>query len=584
MSVRDTMGERRLADGALVSACMVFAALGGCSGNQTNGNQSSGDAGVIADASRADATADGSTATGASDDAGIDSPPPGDGPVVCNTPGTPQGTQILASATAVVQGVTSDGQVLYYDSATQHLGAVPADGGSPVDVGPWDQGGGNWGAVYTSRNVALYWNGDDAGAGQLWAWTRANGAGALGTGATWIGPPTNLGTSPFIAQTAGAGIATVDVSADGAFVAYFDGAGENDAGLSVGDIYVSGSDGSNPTLLVPGWVQTYCSPMVAFIGGYLVVSYATELPGGSGALNGTVAAFGPAPNWQNVQTLTTTSTCLFAGNVAGTQVSYADSGGTYVQTLGATSPPTLIDPLGAGGLFTNDGNSLIYLRGDGSVWRSPVSSPAPVELTAGPFNQIVALSSNDAWLELTPNAPFSDGNALSGLSLVSAAPGDGGNGVTALTDASVAGNLMEAIPAIGLAASESSAGAFTADNSQAVFFDAPHRARPDNLKHLGLPPQGLPATISQTFWGGYPTSGAKVVYGDNVAFVRQDGAYWVNGYANVHSVDLSVTAAPTALVSGADANFYLTADRKTLVYSWNYCSGMTGGIYTLPVP
>jgi len=569
----------------LVGTTTVLAVTWGCSGDQ-NGANSSGDAGRTPDASRADVTAD-ATETDAgndgADDGDVASPPPGDGPIVCNAPGMPQGKQILASATAtaIVQGVTSDGQVLYWDNATQHIGAVPVDGGTPVDVGPWDQAGGGWPVVYTSRDVALYWSGQsppgEAG-NQLWAWTRANGAIELAAD-TWIGPPANLGTCPFLSPGLGAGYATVDVSPDSAYVAYFDGAAVTDAGLVVGNVSVSGSDGSNPTVLVPGWIQGNCTPMIEFIGDYLVVSYAVD------GLNGTIAAFGPAPNWQNVQTFTTTSsTCLFAGDTAATHLTYATSGGIYVQTLGATDPPTLIDPLGAGGLFTNDGSSLLYLRWDGSLWRSPVSSPAPVELAGGPFMNVLALSTDDAWIELTQNPPSANGNAENGIQLVSTAPGDGGNAVITLTDAGVAGNLMDAIPASGLAAPESSAGAFTADNSQAVFFEVPGVLRPGNLKHDGLPPSGVPATITQSFWGGYPTSGAKVVYADHGAKGQPSNGYWANGYADLESVDLSGTAPPTTLVRGADATFYLTADRSTLVYSWNYCSGIPGGIYTVPVP
>ena len=34
----------------------------------------------------------------------------------------------------------------------------------------------------------------------------------------------------------------------------------------------------------------------------------------------------------------------------------------------------------------------------------------------------------------------------------------------------------------------------------------------------------------------------------------------------------------------ADANFFVTADHATIVYSWSYLHGQGGGIWSLPVP
>ena len=49
-------------------------------------------------------------------------------------------------------------------------------------------------------------------------------------------------------------------------------------------------------------------------------------------------------------------------------------------------------------------------------------------------------------------------------------------------------------------------------------------------------------------------------------------------------VDLSSSAAPTVLVSQAYANFLVTSDQKTLVYSWNFAPGPLAGLWTMPVP
>jgi hypothetical protein len=50
------------------------------------------------------------------------------------------------------------------------------------------------------------------------------------------------------------------------------------------------------------------------------------------------------------------------------------------------------------------------------------------------------------------------------------------------------------------------------------------------------------------------------------------------------ALDVSSTAAPTTLVSSADATFYVTADKSKIVYSWHGCPGAAEGIYSIAAP
>jgi hypothetical protein len=118
--------------------------------------------------------------------------------------------------------------------------------------------------------------------------------------------------------------------------------------------------------------------------------------------------------------------------------------------------------------------------------------------------------------------------------------------------------------------------AFTADNSQALYFTPIDMNGVAPFMHLPLPPAGK--AVSMTGWVEFVTTGTKVVYADNWA----SGCH--GGCADIEGVDVASTTAPKKLVTSADSNFQISADKKTVVYSWNACSGVTGGVYTIPAP
>ncbi|HTQ41880.1 MAG TPA: hypothetical protein VMI75_03915 [Polyangiaceae bacterium] len=539
---------------ALLGLCVV-SAFPGC-GSSSNGNNA-GDGGQTGDTS----TNDSSSSSGGGDDGSSgdanDEGTTGDTGTTCTATVMPKGTQILASSTVTVQGVTSDGQVIFYDGNTQKLNAVAAAGGTPAVIGTWDK---SQSLIFTSNKVALYWNGatqTTSAHGQLGVWTAAGGQHTLGN-ASFFGVP---------------GGGYVDVSADGSLVIYMDNVTTANA-----DIFVAGSDGSNPTKLVAAAsVGANCRPVVRFAGNTAVVSYCTAPPDAGTTLTANVEAYSGPPNWQTKQTFAAGDGFYgFSlgpigagdGGASGYNISYLTNSGQYVEALGGTTP-TLIDAKGAGGVtFMHNGTDVIYFESDSSVWRSPIATPAPVLLAKGPFAGTLALSSDDNWIEmfLSQNST----NFFTDMYLLSTTPADGGNTPTTLASTAAGANFGDA---------------FTADDKHVLFF--PNVVMSGSAGYVGAydtfplpPPVGMmPTTIAQNVWEEFATTGAKTLYNDNYA----SNAGFA-GAADIESTDLSTTAMPTTLVSQADANFFLTADKGTIVYSWSACPGAKDGIYTLPAP
>ncbi len=536
---------------ALLGLCVV-SAFPGC-GSSSNGN--SNDGGQTGDTSSNDSSSSsGGGDDGSSGDANEEGSS-GDTGTTCTAKVMPTGKQILASATVTVQGVTGDGQVIFYDGGTQKLNAVAIGGGTPSAIGKWDK---SQSLIFTANKVALYWNGatqTTSPHGTLGVWTAGGG-------------PQTLGNASFF-NVPGGGY--VDVSADGSLVLYTD-----NVTTTTADIFVAGSDGSNKKQLVTAAsIGTNCRPVLRFAGNTPIVSSCATQPD-AGNTFATVAAYSAATG-QQVQAFATGdafygfdigSVPAGDGGVSSYLLEYVTSAGMYVQTVGSAAAATLIDAKGGGGIFTHSGTDVIYFGSGNSIWRSPIATPAPAEIAAGPFNGTLALSSDDKWLELflcqDSTTFFTD------MYLVSTTPADGGNAPTTLTSKTTGANFGDA---------------FTADNTHVLFF--PNVIMSGSAGYVGTydtfplpPPTGmLPTAIAQNVWEEFATTGAKTLYNDNYA----SNAGFA-GAADIEAADLGGTAMPTTLVSQADANFFVTADKSTIVYSWSACPGAKDGIYTVAAP
>lgn len=521
---------------SLVSLSGICLLTSGYGCGSTNGG-SAGDGGTGNETSSGSS---GGSSGGIPGDASGDSP---DGAQPCTA--MPAGNKVLATTTQSVLGVTGDNQVVIYDPTAKSLSAVPLAGGTATSIGPFDN---QQDYVAIAGNIVVLAQGGSQSnpAGTLTLWTSAGGAKKVGS-ATYGGYP---------------GSGALDVSSDGKYVLYTE-----NATATTADIYVAGTDGSSPTKLVGGTsVGNACAPILYFAGDDAVVSYCTAQPDpDASTMNvATVAAITGAPNWQTTQTFANGDAANFVVARAGasaSQVAFVTSAGLQVEAIGGTTPTT-IDANGVSGMFNHAGTSVIYQDASGNVWTSPVAAAAPAELVGASVAQTLALSSDDKWLEVAEN--FSHGNTDMYLVSTTASGADGGNALTTLDGMTDGANFGDA---------------FTADNSHALFFTGINSNATGSYMSLGLPPSGAAKAITMTGWVGYATSAAKVVYSDNWSMA---GAF--EGHADIHAVDLSGTAAPTTLVSAADASFYVTADKSKVVYSWHGCPGAAEGIYSIAAP
>src|ERR1700722_11653158 len=213
---------------ALSSACLVTSFVGcGSSSSGTNPPVDSGagtdsstetDSGTGQDTGTPSEAGTGDTGTTPPADGGT---PEGGGTVNCTNAVKPTGTPLVPSSTLTLQGITTDNQIILYDTAAKSLSAVPLTGGTPAAINPYDQTG-----LGTVGKALYYLHGASTATpaiDTLYVWTAAGGNHELAAAAYDIA----------------GGIA---ISSDGNFIAYTSGATATTA-----DVYVAGTDGSNPT-------------------------------------------------------------------------------------------------------------------------------------------------------------------------------------------------------------------------------------------------------------------------------------------------------------------------------------------------
>jgi hypothetical protein len=517
--VRSILGCSRLTLLELAAA----GALIGC-GGAGNGQQEAPTSSTTGDGGlQPDATSGGA---GTAADAGAF----GDGGVSCIEGGAgPKGTQLVKSSTASIVGLTDDDQVIYVDTTSSTLFAVPAAGDPSATIGPTE------GAVRLASKA-------------VFDWTGLNQDGTVGTALRlWT-------SSRDLQSLAGASLVGVaDSSADGSKVLYFDNAGPAGA-----DLYVAGSDGSGKTRLATGvpWTQA-CMPQVSFVGGTAVLGYCTAVPANGATPVGTLALYIGASG-----TGTTLSTAaILSIQSAGKNILYNAPGGLMVAdaTTGATA---LIDANGgSSAALTHDGQSVVYVTMDGSIKRSPIASPSPATLLpAGGFTSLASLSPDDRWLLASKTR---DPNT--------------GNGDIYVASATAAG---PAAAILGSATGTFYGSSFTADSSRVLYVDNAANGAGDY--HVATTAGGPGAKLASRMWLGFATTGTRVVYEDG--FVPGVGL-GAQGIADIESVDVSsASPQPTLLVNQADPGLYLTSAGNRLVYSMTSCALGSEGIWVMPTP
>jgi hypothetical protein len=444
------------------------------------------------------------------------------------------GKQLVAAPWLFVDGVTTDGYVIYTDSLSFAVRAVPLAGGTPLSIGTADFNN----QVYVNGAVVYfaptYGSPLDAA---LSVWTATNGTHALSMHAA-MGPP------------------YTDVSADGSQIVYFDGA--NTAGATLTVAPTAGPTTTQPVLATG--VTLSKGAAVQFSGSSVVAVYSSGSPpttlasfGGAGYTQ-TVLATGVDPSF----TLDTTGGRVFVSGVAGLSA-YPIGGGAG----------TLIDP-GATGVFAGmltgsglvlggHGADAIYTT-NGLLRRSPVSSPTPVTLSSSGVSGILRLSPDENWVLTYQNASPDYAYYASDLRLVSAtAPGSD--------------SLLWAPPTGALFGS-----AFTADSRFVLYFTNLTGNLDGDFMAVSTG-GGAPTKVASHGWAVMATKQSKVVLADHYTAIR-------TGYSaiDLESVDLANPGAPSTLVSQVDPDPYLTPSSDQIVYASSCDSGPRAGIWVMPVP
>jgi hypothetical protein len=482
----------------------------------------------------------------------------------------PHGTQLVGSPSVSLDGVTSDGFVIYTDALTMNASAVPIAGGAPIAIGSVDATN----SVFVSGKVVYFEpmtvpGQGGARVGLLSAWTAAGGVAAISP--SIVAVPTGL---------PGSGNGIVAVSADGTHILYV----ETQDGL-IGTLTVATIDGRTRTPLLPGLdlVTMGCQPYVAFAGANAMAGYCIAsmgLDAGSPSEGGVADAMPPEAGAdgssgsgnRGVATIATFTGPTFARQVLATNVSAAfvvDAGGAHVLVSGAPGlvvypsaggAGTTIDRAGAAGVFTKDGLNVVYTTGAGDLRRSPVTAPAPVTLASGGLIGLLTLSPDESWA-LSYKSLGNMGNTYD-LYLASAKSAGAVTALSATSGAAIYGD------------------AFTADSRYALYF-----ANVDVTKSVGdfyaaRTSGGTPVRVTSAAWSVAATSGSKALFNDNCPSCSLASA----GSADLRGVDLANPGAPTTLVSQASANFFLTATKDEVVYAWTCKQDSTAGLYVIPVP
>ena len=495
------------------------------------------DQSVPVDAGGGDASSDASVAdSAAADDGGdadasadADGGGPGDGaPTLLQSAGS--GNDVL-----VVEGITNDGYVVYYDGSNRTYYAKPEDGGASralYSLSP-ELSGYTWvlgNELFVFAVASNY-------VGQLSAWSSA------------MTLPLTLSTSAVVRY-----VATAWAAPDAAHLAFV----QVGASANVGTIYGVNGDGSHQTLLVSNVDVSLagqdgpCLPRVAFSGDYAVVSYCTMTDGGEApALQAFSTSHGWAPTLDvpnlvllNLLGVNPYVEAPFVVDPAGGRVAAAS--GTAMGDAGAGALQAFALDGGAGVVVDPNAGlttasfirtaatapwSLLYTESSGALLRSPVDSPVPVVIADGGVNDIESVSSDGRWA-VTATAT---GNDL-GL-LDTSAPGV----VKPLATASGYDNLSVSTEVLPSAA-------FTGDDGFVLFRTDLANLYPGATYYVRSAPVASPGQ-SQLLSNGYaidaiPLSGSNVLLYDN--YQTYDGGA-------APTVDLSLLNLDAGVRTGAVA-------------------------------
>jgi hypothetical protein len=457
---------------------------------------------------------------------------------------SPAPTLLQAGAGFTLWGLTADGYALYSTSATFY--AAPIGGGAAMNIAPNSSISG----AFTIGNLAILMTNLDPSTGviSLTVWSSAAGAHKLSAASSYY---------------------ALMVSPDSRYVAFLD---QVDSSGETGSLVVAMADGTGATTLVQGigGIATgTCTPELAFTGSQLVASYCSGADAGAGPA--TLSTFSES-SWTRSDLLTTLSGG-YTLDGAGTQALVTSALGLQVVPL-AGATVTTIDAHGTGGVFTSDGQNVLYTTSASSLVRASVANPAPVTLVPSGVGGIYDLSPDDQFV-----LAYQNYNTLTGLSDLYLASATTPGSLVTLSSAQTAA-VVQTTP------SRRGSG-FTSDSSRVLFltdvtpgtYMAPTEGTLDVTTSKGSTPSaalGQNALPSAWTWGS-----SKVIFATNAVTLSGISGTTVD----IDWVDTSTSGAPTRLVGQATvgspfagAPFFLSPAQNRIVYT------STSGLYALPLP
>jgi hypothetical protein len=537
---------------------------------------SDGSVDAVADASMGEAAAaDGAVdavadarAGDAAGDAGVDAPSDGGGP-----------TLVQAGQGLIVEGVTADGHVVYFDETQQTYFAKTVAGGaaptalyavSPELTATYVQVQGNQVFIYGASS---------------------NYVSTLLTWAPGMPAPITLSNTGLLSYDI-----TAWLSDDGKHIAFLQ---VDAANPSVGAIYGANADGSNPALLVSGIVTSFNAvtfPHVALRGGYAVVSSCATTD--AGTLE-SIDTFSIADDWAAalsipnvVNSVNSASYSAFtvdsfaidpdAGQIVAASASTA-GGALQVFPIGGADAGTVIDPaapLTPSLSFLGTPTvpwQVLYNTAQGQLRVSPVAPPAPQVLVDGGVNAFASISRDGKWI-LVASQLGSD------LSLASTQTPGAPQLVAASSQSQYHGLPLTvlSLPNDG----------FTEDGKYVVFVSDLVQQGSDEVFYVHAAPTATPGA-AQLLSTGYAVAefslpGSKVLLFDDYQVPDGGAAPTVD----LAVVDPSTTAPRVVIAAGVPlplrvlelqpGGVALSPDRTEIFYP--VTSGPTPGIYASPIP
>jgi hypothetical protein len=519
-----------------LAALLVLSPLGtaACSSSSPSGTPDGGK------------TQDGSTDAGNKDvkDVALEPLQPFDGQYAGPdaSPGT--GTLLQTGYGLILDGVTSDGQIIYSNAGeVPTFFAAPLAGGAVVNLGL----AGGYAYAIVSGQVAFIFTDLDLDessyASPLMIWTQKNGV-------------QNLTMNSYL-DTAAA-------SSDNAYVLYLDNYSDE---FETADLYVANTDGTGKTLLQTGVPDLSpggtCVANFTFSGTTAILS---QCVGGSSS-NVTLTTYQP-PTWTATNTVTGVTSLGFGTEPTGTYVSVTTATGLEVVPL-AGGTPTLIDATGVQGAFTSDAMNVVYATNLNTLVRSPIALPTPTVLVSAGVTGVFGLSPDDStalvWNMGGTSSPLTDLSTASASAM--------GSLTTYVSSASAL------LPGGGYFGGD----AYSADSSHVLFFTSVQQTSEGqtfgalNVAEVGSTTPTQLSGDSNTVWSA---SGTKVVFSDNVTFEATTTL-------DIKAVDVA-SGSPTLVSHGAtgggSAAFYLSPTKDKIIYSWTQPGTESGGIYVAPIP